>query len=112
MYKMAVKYIKEAFNPRNFGKYGFVRNPSEGFSDDGNRFRAYLYKNMLPMTYLKADGEVYISLRLDYLNDLSYREYSKLPSYKEADKYNGVPEDSVDLQDLVNIADRLIKEYN
>lgn len=107
--------IKEAFNPRELGKYGFVRRPEDDFSDDGNRFRGYVYKNdkgEMPLTYLKADGEVYAAIALHHLNDLSYDEYKNLPSYRDADKYNGVPEDSVDVADLAKIAERLIDEYN
>lgn len=106
---MAVK-IMEAFNPRAFERYGFTRYPEKDFSDDGNRFRMYLYHDELPMSYLRADGDVYIALRPDYIDGISYREYSKLPSYNDANKYNGVPEDSVDLDDLSLIAERLTGE--
>lgn len=107
--------LKEAFSPREFMKYGFVRNPAGDFSDDGNRFREYIYKNdkgEMPMTYLKSDGQVYASIALHHKDELSYNDYKNLPSYKDADKYNGVGEDSVDVKDLADIASRLIDEYN
>lgn len=94
----------------NFKGAGIVRAPELDFSDDGNRFRGYKVGEM-PITYLKDRGQVYLSIRPDYLTGLNYREYSKLPSYPDADKYNGVDENKVDLKDVVEIATKLYNEY-
>jgi hypothetical protein len=99
------------FNPTQFPKYGFTRYPEGDFSDDGNRFREYLFDGELPISYLRADGSVYISFHPDEL-DLNYEEYKNAPSYRESEKYNGVPEDQVDMQDLQNIATKYLKELH
>lgn len=68
-------------------KYGFYRTPSEDFSDDGTRFLCYEYKG-LQLSYAYADDH-YLSIRFDYVPDLSYQDYSLFPSYKLADEFNG-----------------------
>lgn len=107
--------IKEDFNPRSLQKYGFIRRPEDDFSDDGSRFRGYVYKTdkgEMPVTYLKSNGQVYLSASLHHKDELSYEEYKDLPSYRDSDKYNGVPEDEVDVADFAKICDRLISEYS
>jgi len=94
----------------NFKKYGIERFPEEDFSDDGNHFRGYIC-NGVPISYLKDDGQVYLSIRVDYLEGLTYNEYSKLPSYKDCDKYNGVSDSQVDLADVAEICKRIKAEY-
>lgn len=97
----------------NFKKYGFIRRPDLDFSDDGNRFRCYEYTNSdgsIIASYLKSDGQVYFSFRLDYVNDLNYTDYSKFKHYADSDKYNGVNESAVDLDDIKRIANDLIAE--
>lgn len=94
----------------NFKGAGIVRAPELDFSDDGNRFRGYKVGEM-PITYLKDRGQVYLNIRPDYLTGLNYGEYSKLPSYPDANKYNGVDENKVDLKDVVEIATKLYNEY-
>lgn len=101
--------LNEAFNPRQLEKFGFKRRTDLDFSDDGNRFKGYMYKDTIPVSYLQADGEVYISFRVSNL-DLTPNEYMNLPSYRDADKYNGVSSDKVDINDLVKIGDKLIDE--
>lgn len=94
----------------NFKKYGITRAPELDFSDDGARFSGYMC-NGVPITYLKDNGMVFLDIRVDYLKGLNYDEYSKLPSYKETDSYNGVDEDQVDLADVVDICNRIKAEY-
>ena len=106
--------IKEDFNPRSLQKYGFIRRPEDDFSDDGNRFRGYAYKTdkgEMPVTYLKSNGQVYLTAALHHKDELSYEEYKNLPSYRDGDKYNGVSEDEVDVADFANICEKLIEEY-
>ena len=95
----------------NFKKYGIERAPDLDFSDDGNRFRGYRC-NGVPISYLKDDGEVYLYIDIGDLGGLNYEEYSKLPSYKDCDKYNGVDESSIDLADVVEICKRIKAEYD
>lgn len=96
----------------DFKKAGFTRDPSLDFSDDSHRFYGYRHKSGLPLTYATFKDNVFLSLRPDYLNKLNFNEYRKLPTYKKLNKYNGVPESEVDLNDLSNIADSFMKEYN
>lgn len=73
---------------------GVTRDSSNDFSDDGNRFSAYLYKGVVPITYLKADGQIYITIAFHHLGDINYREYSKFDSYAAAEDFNGVSENA------------------
>lgn len=95
----------------NFKKYGIERSPEYDFSDDGNRFRGYIC-NGVPISYLKDDGEVYLYIQVGDLGGLNYEEYSKLPSYEDCDKYNGVSESNVDLADVAEICKRIKAEYD
>ena len=105
--------LKEADNIRlNFAKAGFKRAPELDFSDDGTRFYGYIHRSGMPMTYASSRGDAYISLRPDYLKDLNYEEYSKLPSYDDSDMYNGVSKAEVDMNRLDQLATQLMKEYN
>lgn len=96
----------------DFKKAGFTRDPSLDFSDEDHSFQAYIHISGMPMTYSSYLDDVYIALRPDYLNKLNFNEYRKLPTYKKLNKYNGVPKSEVDLNDLSNIADSFMKEYN
>ena len=109
-----MKILKEdSSNVRlDFKKAGFMRDPQHDFKDDGSRFQAYIHRSGMPMTYTSYQGDAYIALRPDYLGELNYKEYSKLPSYKDADIYNGVPKSSVDTAKLDQVATQLMDEYN
>lgn len=86
----------------------FVRREDLDFSDDGNRFRGFSYKG-LPITTLYSNGEVYCSIRPDYLryNGVSFEMWKETEEYKLCDKYNGTSE-LIDLEDLANICDRVL----
>ena len=99
------------FNPATLKKYGVVRDPANDFVDDGNRFTAYLYKGVIPISYLKSKGQVYLSIAFHDLDDVNYDEYKNFGSYQDGDKYNGVPADSVDIEDFVSILERAKKDY-
>ena len=99
------------FNPATLKKYGVVRDPANDFVDDGDRFTAYLYKGVIPIRYLKSKGQVYLSIAFDDLGDVNYDEYKNFGSYQDSDKYNGVPADSVDIEDFVSILERAKKDY-
>lgn len=83
-------------------KYGFERWQEEDFSDDGHRFTCYKVGNRVRVSKLVADGEVYISARIDGTK-LPYEVYSKLPHYKILDDLNGVSLASIDEEDLIQL---------
>lgn len=69
---------------------GVTRDREGDFTDDGNRFQAYLYKGLIPITYLRFDGDVYITIAFHHLKDINYEEYKEFPSYAHANDFNGV----------------------
>lgn len=86
--------LEEAKQIRLSSIPGVTRDPSNDFADDGNRFQAYLYKGVVPITYLRAGEDVYITIAFHHLEDINYDEYKEFPSYKNADEFNGVPVDT------------------
>lgn len=73
---------------------GVKRDPSNDFSDDGNRFTAYIYKDTVPISYLKSNGDIYLTIAFHHLPDINSEEYRKFDSYKVANDFNGVSESS------------------
>lgn len=73
---------------------GVKRDSSNDFSDDGNRFTAYIYKDTVPISYLKSNGDIYLTIAFHHLPDINFSEYRKFDSYKVADDFNGVSESS------------------
>lgn len=69
---------------------GVTRDREGDFTDDGNRFQAYLYKGLIPITYLRSGSEVYITIALHHLENINYEEYKEFPSYKHVNDFNGV----------------------
>ena len=110
--KISIKEDADSSRARlNFKSAGINRVPEKDFSDDGTRFRMYEYDGV-PISYTTYDGDGYLSIRVDELaSGLNYYEYSKLPSYREADKYNGVPIRTIDLEDVKRICKKLKAEY-
>lgn len=110
--KLSIKEDADSGRARlNFKSAGINRVPEKDFSDDGTRFRMYEYDGV-PISYTTYDGEGYLSIRVDELaSELNYYEYSKLPSYREADKYNGVSIKDIDLEDVKRICKKLKAEY-
>lgn len=95
----------------DFKKAGFTRDSSMDFTDDGTLFYGYIHKSGMPMTYTRYQDEVYIVLRPDYLEDLTYDEYSKLPHYDNANEYNWISVSDVDYAELDSMATELMREY-
>ena len=100
----------------NMIKYGFVRWPEQDFSDDGNRFQCYRAGDMVRVSKLVSDGQVYLSVDSgcgDHM--LPYRVYSELPHYRAANwDYNGVSLEALTEEDLIAFYDACIayeKEY-
>lgn len=90
--------LEEAKQIRLSSIPGVTRDPSNDFSDDGNRFQAYLYKGIVPITYSRADGDVYITIAFHDLDNINYEEYHEFPSYMYADDFNGVSVEEFDPQ--------------
>lgn len=85
----------------NLVKYGFVRDATSDFSDDGSRFQVYRVGRVV-VTKCVSDGQAYID---GDINDgkLPYEVYSKLSHYVLCGKLNGVPTAAItedDLQEL------------
>lgn len=96
------------FSARELLKAGFIRREDLDFRDGGVSFKGYEY-NGLPLTYLRANNRYYAALRIDYLKELNYEEYSKMESYELAGEFNGC--DNVDINKLVANAEAIISEY-
>jgi hypothetical protein len=69
---------------------GVTRDREGDFTDDGNRFQAYLYKGLIPITYLRSGSDVYISIAFHHLENINYEEYKEFPSYEHVNDFNGV----------------------
>lgn len=99
------KDLQESFNPVMLKSAGLVRDPSNDFSDDGNRFKAYLYKGILPVTYLRDGDDIYFSISFHHIDDINYDDYKKFSTYPKANKYNGIKEDEIDISELTKLLD-------
>ena len=100
----------KTFTTRELTKRGFIKREDLNFSDDGNRFIGFEYKGM-PITYLKSDGIFYLSVRVDYLDNLfTFNEWMKTEEYRLADEFNGVV--SIDADKLVENIEKIIAKVN
>lgn len=99
------KDLQESFNPVMLKSAGLVRDPSNDFSDDGNRFKAYLYKGILPVTYLRDGDDIYFSISFHHIDDINYNDYKKFSTYPKANKYNGIKESEIDISELTKLLD-------
>lgn len=102
--------MQKEFTVRELTTRGWKRREDLDFRDDGTKFKGFESPEGLPLTYTKANGEYYLSLRVDYLNELTYHEYSKMESYSLCDEFNGVEE--VDPDKLTQNATQIMREYN
>ena len=97
----------------NASKYGIELSPEHDFTDDGNRFRGFIYKGLV-MTQCRTCGECYLSIRVDYQkNNFTWNEWSNTEEYRLCDEFNGVSE--FDIEKLVENLERIIakvKEMN
>lgn len=86
----------------------FVRHEEDDFRDDGNYFKGYKYKNILPISSLSCDGEAYISIRMDYLG-FDYDLYCEDREIEQ--EFNGVLVEDVDMEKLAQNCEYLIEKY-
>lgn len=64
------------------------RAPRLDYTDDGSRFRGYLYKGLLPITYTSFKGMIFVNIRLDPILDWDdYRYETQIRLV--AKKFNG-----------------------
>lgn len=100
-------------NMNSLKSYGITRCEDLDFRDDGNKFKGYMYKGFegeLPITYLHSGDYYYISLRVDYLDELNYSDYHNQAWYKLTDEFNGVSE--VDGDKLIQNCKAVLFGYN
>ena len=94
-------------------KYGFVRTPSEDFTDDSTRFSCYRVGERVRVTKATYKGEAFIDADIQGTK-LTYEVYSKLPHYSALGKLNGVSIESLTDQDLFDLCEACLyyeKEY-
>lgn len=100
---MKIKGLTKA----NIAKLGIELAPQLDFSDDGNNFRGFMYKDM-PLSQCRANGECFLSIRVDYLeNNFIWEEWRDAGGEELSDKFNGVTE--FDTEDLLNTLEEVIK---
>lgn len=100
--------MNTTFNPHQLRKAGFTHNKAKDFSDDGTRFSIW-EKDGVTFSYAKSGGQVYLAARFDY-SGVSYDDYRMWPSYPLADEFNGVDDDSVDVDKLAANVRELAKD--
>lgn len=100
---------KKEFTVRELTMRGWKRREDLDFRDDGTKFKAFEYTNGLIATYTKGYGEYYLALRVDYIGDLVWEEYSQMDSYKLADEFNGVTD--IDADKVCQNAVEIMNEY-
>lgn len=89
---------------------GFNLREDLNFTDDGNHFKGFDYKG-LPITTLRRNDSVYLSIRVDYLdNDFCYQDWMETEEYKLANEFKGVSE--FDLDKLIENCERIIAKVN
>ena len=98
-----------------FPKAYFTRDKERDFFDDGNCFRMYKYKNVLPISvlhskeiYYGGESSIFCDIRLDYLG-FRYHEYKEDDAI--IDKYNGVSNLKFDMNDFIENCE-FIKIFN
>lgn len=100
--------MEKEFSLRELTKRGCIRVKEEDFSDDGNRFKILTYKN-LRISYLKDQGDYFLSIRVPYQGEnYIYEDYKDKEWYKNCDKYNNCS--SIDPDDFINILETALSE--
>ena len=63
------KVAKLSVNLSSVGSHGFTRCLDLDFKDDGNRFTGWMWNDTVPLTQCYSGGEVYLSVRDDYMRN-------------------------------------------
>ena len=90
----------------------FTRDPENDFGDDGNNFKAWLYKGKLKFTALNSrEYGMYVSVDFDSITKKSipYDFYSAYPAYKLCDEFNGGCAE-MDLDKFVENCEKILKD--
>lgn len=99
-----------ALTKANIKNTGIELAPEHDFTDDGNRFRGFIYKGLV-MTQCHADGTCYLAIRVDYMdNQFTWKEWSKTKEYRLEDEFNGVSE--FDLDKLIENLEAILAKVN
>ena len=104
-----VQVAKLSVNSSSVSSHGFTRCPDLDFKDDGNRFTGWMWNGTVPLTQCYSGGEVYLSVRDDYMRSnagIPYHFWEKYEESKLGDKYNGTSE-KIDLDELADICRRI-----
>lgn len=82
------------------------------FEDDGNHFRGFDYKGILPITTLRTGDRTYLDIRVDYLDDIQFtwNEWFETEEHDLADEFNGC--DEVDLEKLIDNCEKVLAKVN
>lgn len=86
----------------------FTRWTEQDFSDDGTRFRMYLYKGKLPVSQTAWRGSTYTSIRLDYLG-FSYRDYKE--DVTLMNEFNGIEIERADKEKFIANCEYILNKY-
>lgn len=100
---------KLSVNLSSVGSHGFTRCLDLDFKDDGNRFTGWMWNDTVPLTQCYSGGEVYLSVRDDYMRSkvgVPYHFWEKYEESKIGDRYNGTPE-KIDLNELADICRKI-----
>lgn len=103
------KVAKLSVNLSSVSSHGFTRCLALDFKDDGNRFTGWMWNDTVPLTQCYSGGEVYLSVRDDYMRSnagIPYHFWEKYEESKLGDRYNGTPE-KIDLDELVDICRKI-----
>ena len=100
---------KLSVNSSSVSSHGFTRCPDLDFKDDGNRFTGWMWNGTVPLTQCYSGGEVYLSVRDDYMRSkvgIPYHFWKKYEESKLGDKYNGTS-GKIDLDELADICRKI-----
>lgn len=104
-----VQVAKLSVNSSSVSSHGFTRCPDLDFKDDGNRFTGWMWNDTVPLTQCYSGGEVYLSVRDDYMRSkagIPYHFWEKYEESKIGDRCNGTPE-KIDLDELADICRKI-----
>lgn len=103
------RVAKLSVNLISVGSHGFTRCLGLDFKDDGNRFTGWMWNDTVPLTQCYSGGEVYLSVRDDYMRSnagIPYHFWEKYEESKLGDRYNGTSE-KIDLDELADICRKI-----
>lgn len=86
----------------------FTRWTEEDFSDDGTRFRMYLYKGKLPISQTTWNGCTFTCIRLDYLG-FSYHDYEE--DVALMDEFNGIEIERANKEKFIANCEYILNKY-